>query len=66
MLPLVNLIAPPDNTPVPLIVIGSAIVTGPRTSRVAPSEIVVPEAVPPSPELLVTLNTPLETVVGPL
>jgi len=40
--PEVNLIAPPEETPVPAIVIGSAIVSPPEISRAAPELTVVP------------------------
>ena len=66
LLPLINLIAPPDDMPVPLIVIGSATVIPPNSSRDAPFEIVVPDPVPPRPELLETLNAPADTTVVPL
>jgi hypothetical protein len=48
LFPLENLIAPPDDTPVPLIVIGSATVIPPEILRAAPVVIVVTPADVPS------------------
>ena len=60
--------APADDTPVPEIVSGSADVTAPATSSVAPSETVVPcpEEEPPNPEPLLNFRVPVEMVVVPV
>ena len=65
LFPEIFLKAPPELIPVPFNVKGSALIEV-VISKAAPSETVVPEVVPPSPELLETLNTPLDTVVAPL
>ena len=66
MFPLVNLIAPPDDTPVPLIVIGSATVIPPEILRAAPVEMIVVPAAVPSAEALEIANVPADIVVVPL
>ena len=60
--------APADDTPVPEIVNGSADVTAPATSSVAPFETVVPcdADEPPSDEAWVIFNVPADTVVVPV
>ena len=63
--------APAADTPVPAIVSGSADVTAPATSSVAPSDTVVvlrvvPSAVSPSALASVILTTPVEIVVVPV
>ena len=66
LLPLVNLIAPPDDTPVPLIVIGSATVIPPEILRAAFAETVVVPADVPSAKPLDIANAPVEIVVRPV
>ena len=66
MFPLVNLITPPDDTPVPLIVIGSATVIPPEILRAAFAEIVVVPADVPSAVALDIANVPVEIVVVPV
>ena len=63
--PLVLRIAPFDDAPAPLIVIGSARVMSLEIARVAPSATVVPPSADPSAEPCVTDNVPAETVVAP-
>ena len=64
--PLVLRIAPPDETPAPLIVTGSASSMLFEIARVAPSDTLVAPLVPPSAEPWVTANVPCETVVTPV
>ena len=66
MLPDANAIAPPVETPVPAIVIGSATVIPPEISR-APVELtVVAPAVVPSPVAVLIATVPAEIVVNPV
>ena len=66
LFPDVNAIAPPVETPVPAIVIGSATVIPPEISR-APFELtVVAPAVVPSPVVVLIASVPAEIVVDPV
>ena len=66
MFPEVNLIAPPEETPVPAMVIGSATVIPPEISR-APVEftVVVPAVVTNHVAVLIA-SVPAEIVVDPV
>ena len=62
----VNTIAPPDETPVPFTVIGSATVIPPEILKAAPEVIeVAPEVDPKLPACAIYI-TPAEIVVTPL
>ena len=65
-MPDVNLIAPPEETPVPAIVIGSATVIPPEISRAPPELIVVAPAVVPNPVAVLIAIVPAEMVVDPV
>ena len=64
--PEVDLIAPFEDTPVPLIVIASATVTPPETFKAAPEAIVVAASVVPREVLLLIAATPADIVVAPV
>ena len=64
--PEVDLIAPFEDTPVPLIVIASATVTPPETFKAAPDAIVVAASVVPKEVLLLIAATPADIVVAPV
>ena len=66
LFPDVNLIAPPEETPVPAIVMGSATVIAPEISRAAPELTVVAPAVVPSPVAVLIATVPAEIVVDPV
>ena len=64
--PEVDLIAPFEDTPVPLIVIASATVTPPETFKAAPEATVVAASVVPNEVAFEIANTPLDIVVAPV
>ena len=66
LLPVVNRIAPPDETPVPEILIGSATVMPPEILNAAPEATVVVPLVAPRPLALVIANVPALILVLPV
>ncbi len=66
LFPDVNTIAPPAETPVPAIVIGSSTVIPPETSRAPVEPTVVAPAVVPSPVAVLIASVPAEIVVVPV
>ena len=66
LFPDVNTIAPPEETPVPAMVIGSATVIPPEISRAPVEFTVVVPAVVPNPVAVLIASVPAEIVVDPV